>query len=111
LHASSVRSDLLPHADPDCTSPCLLSARLALSSSAPVESRDIQKEPVEHKMQLAIAQDPNSHAANAALARQIANKQSGGTAVNHIFSAGYGWEEPVKHSGAGPTFVVKAPWD
>jgi hypothetical protein len=61
-------------------------------------------------MQLAIAKDPNSFAANAALARQIASKQSG-TAVNSLFSAGYGYEEPAQQSGAAPTFEVRAPWD
>ena len=59
-------------------------------------------------MQLAIANDPDSYAANAALARQIASKQSG-AAVNYLFSAGYGYEEPARPCGAA--FAVRAPWD
>lgn len=71
-----------------------------------------QKEIVQQQMQLAIAFDPNSYAANAALARQISDKQSG-AAVNHIFSAGYGYEEPAaKPLGAlAPKYEVRAPWD
>jgi len=69
-----------------------------------------QEEIVREKMQLAIATDPDSYAANAAFARQIASKQSG-AAVNHIFSAGYGYEDPAKQSGAAPRFEVRAPWD
>lgn len=69
-----------------------------------------QEEIVQQKMQLAIATDPDSYAANAALARQIASKQSG-AAVNYIFSAGYGYEEPAKQYGTLPNFEVRAPWD
>ena len=69
-----------------------------------------QKEIVQQKMDLAIATDPDSYAANAALARQIASKQSG-AAVNYLFSAGYGYEEPAKQSGPTLKFEVRAPWD
>jgi len=67
-----------------------------------------QQEIIQQKMQLAIATDPDSYAANAALARQFASKQSG-AAVNYMFSAGYGYEEPAKSSGVA--FEVRAPWD
>ena len=69
-----------------------------------------QKEIVQQKMDLAIVTDPDSYAANAAPARQIASKQSG-AAVNYLFSAGYGYEEPAKQSGPTLKFEVRAPWD
>ena len=69
-----------------------------------------QEEIVQQKMQLAIRTDPDSHAANTALARQIAAKQSG-AAVNYIFSAGYGYAEPAQQSGPAPGIEVRAPWD
>lgn len=106
---SSSRSDPSPHAAP-CYSPRLRPAQSTLSSFTAFASRAIQEEIVQQKMQLAIATDPDSYAANAALARQIASKQSG-AAVNYIFSAGYGYEEPAKQYGTLPNFEVRAPWD
>ena len=80
-----------------------------LNAELLLDSLDTQQEIIQQKMQLAIATDPDSYAANAALARVFASKQSG-AAVNYMFSAGYGYEEPAK-SSSGVAFEVRAPWD